>query len=89
MGKKNPRAIEKFQKSFPDIRRSYVTCTDDCFHQENVSPGEQTSTTMSGEGTGLQDKAQNYKSLIDISQGQNRLKDYFPGDWNLFTQSNF
>lgn len=69
MGKKNPRDIEKFQKSFPYIRILYVICTDDYFHRENVSLGEQTSITMSGEGSGLQDKAQNYKSLIDISQG--------------------
>lgn len=68
MGKKSLRD-RKFQKSFPEIR-SYVTCINNYFFTENVFPGEQASTTTSGGGTGLQDKTQDYKSLIDISQGQ-------------------
>lgn len=34
----------------------------------------------------MQDKTQNYMSLIDISQGQKRLKDYFLGDSNLLRE---
>lgn len=89
MGKKSPRDIEMFKESSPEIRRSYVTSKNHYFHPKNVSTGEQASTTMSRGGTGLQDKTQNYRKLLmDVSQGQMRLKDNFPGDWNLFTQSN-
>lgn len=89
MGKKSPRDIEMFKKSSPEIRRSYVTSKNDYFHPKNVSTGGQAGTTMSGGGASLQDKTQSHsKSLMDISQGQMRLKDNFPGDWNLFTQSN-
>lgn len=89
MGKKSPRDRETFKASSPEMRRSSVTSINGSFHPKNVSTSEQASTTMSGGGTSLQAKTQNYsESLMDVSLGQMRLKDNFPGAWNLFAQSN-